>query len=143
MHKVLATVSAMANSSKNHSILIVGVADTECDANRVKEIDKIDPVEINGKYVVGLKREANALGVSDEDYLSLWLTTVKNSNLSSPLKENILGAVEWVNYRDLGLIIFNIPKQDQISIFEEKVYIRKGDETVIATPQEIAMLVNR
>jgi hypothetical protein len=70
--RILQTVCGIANSGPDgDGYLFIGVADKEKDAERVRTLDAIEPYEINGRYIVGVYREAKLLDVSFERYTDI------------------------------------------------------------------------
>jgi hypothetical protein len=143
--KVIRTVCGIANNGRERSgTVIIGVTDNVADADRIRTIDSVEPKRVGNRFVVGVRREAEALGESMEDYVARWKIQIRNSDLSSPLRENVLSNFDFNDYFSLGIIIINVPPQSSLSYVGEKAYWRSGDETLEATqPRQIADLVAR
>lgn len=128
--KVINTICAIANNGRNRAgKLVIGVADKEADAKRIIELDGIKPRPIGGRQVVGILREAKTLGISTEKYVDLWKNGIKNSGLSSPLKEMVLSNTDFNSYYGLGVIVITIPEQSDVSMVGDTVFWREGDST--------------
>jgi len=131
--KVMKTIVAIANNGVNRvGKVIIGVTDKDADANRIKLLDNIEPKKVGKRFVVGVTREAKVLGLSVENYLSKWKNAIKNSDISSPLKESVLSNVDFNSFYGLGIIVITIPSQKNLSYFGEEVYWRDGDATRLA-----------
>ena len=143
--KVVKTICAIANNGPdNAGKIIIGIADNESDKSRVCKLDKIETKKVSNKYIVGVSREAKVLGITVEDYFSKWKDGIRNSNLSDPLKDQILSNIDYNDYFGLGLIIINIPPQKEISYHGDDIYFRSGDETVKAeSTKQIATIAQR
>ncbi|MGR5001810.1 GmrSD restriction endonuclease domain-containing protein [Vibrio celticus] len=128
--KIINTICAIANNGPNKTgKLLIGVADTEQDAKTVEKIDGITSLKVGKKHVVGVKREAKALGKTVEEYLALWKARISDSELSEALKTSVLSNLDYHDYFGLGLIIITIPPQRAESYVGEAVYWRDVDST--------------
>ena len=89
--KVVKTICAIANNGPGRvGKIIIGVTDKPEDALRVKELDGIEPRKVGRRFVVGVAREARALGISLDDYYSKLRDGIKNSELSQPLGPRLI-----------------------------------------------------
>jgi predicted HTH transcriptional regulator len=143
--KVLKTICAMANNGRDRTgSIIIGVTDKDSDAARVKTLDRIEPRRVGRRYVVGVRREADALGERTEAYFSRWKTAIRQSALSEPLRGDVLSSIDYNDYYGLGVIVISIPVRTELSFYGDKVYWRDGDETVEAVdPRKVASLARR
>ncbi|MGA9549418.1 MAG: hypothetical protein WBS14_17325, partial [Rhodomicrobium sp.] len=63
--------------------------------------------------------------------------------LLDPLKSDMLGHVDTIEYRGMSVIRFTIPPQKQLSWVGEETFIREGSETTKANPKQVAMMAGR
>lgn len=145
IEKVLKTVCAIANNGPNHKgKIIIGVANKEEDANRIKDLYNIDPKKVGRKFVVGIDREAGFLGESMEKYFSRWKNAISNSMLSQAVKDSVLSNIDYNGYYGLGVIVITVPPQKELSYFKGDVFWRESDSTQKATsPETIVKLAQR
>lgn len=145
IQKVVNTICAMANNGPNsHGKILIGVADKEEDKNRIKKLDGVEGKNVGRRYVVGVKREAKCMGLSLEEYFSLWKDGIRNSKLSVGIRDSVLSNIDFNDFYGLGLIIITVPAQSEISYVGEDVYFRSSDETKKAeTAKQIAEIVKR
>jgi hypothetical protein len=145
IEKVVKTICAIANiGPKSSGKILIGVTDKKADADRVKKIDAVDATKIGKRFVVGVNREAKRLGISVEKYFSKWKDGIKNSGLSSTLRDNVLSNMDFNSFYGLGLIAITIPPQQEVSYLDEQIYWRNGDATEVATsPKQIAGIAAR
>lgn len=145
IQKVLKTICAIANNGPQRAgKLIVGVADREEHAERIRQVDHVDPKRIGKRWVVGVAREAKVLGISMGDYVAIWKNRVKNSALSEPLRSDLLSNIDFNDYFGYGLLVFTVPPQGKLSYFEDRVYWRSADSTEeVTAPRSIADLASR
>jgi hypothetical protein len=138
--KVVHTICAIANNGRNRSgKVIIGVTDKKADADRIETLDAIQPKKVGKRYVVGVRREAAALGISLEDYYSKWKDAFKKSNLSEPLKSSVLSSIDFNEFYGLGVIVITIPAQKALSFVDDQIYWRNGDSTEAVTSQKQAV----
>jgi hypothetical protein len=145
VEKILKTICAIANNGpESVGKIIIGVADKNADATRIESIDNVSPKKIGKKYVVGVSREATVLGWNTEKYFTYWKDSLKNSTLSEPLKSSVLSNMDFNDFFGLGVLIFTIPKQTELSYFNDEVYCRNGDSTeLVIGHKKVADLAKR
>jgi hypothetical protein len=143
--KVIKTICAIANNGPLHAgKLIIGVTDKETDSLRIATLDGITPKKVGKRFVVGVAREARFLNITPDAYFGKWKNALKDSVLSSPLKETVLSNMDFNDYYGMGVIIVTIPPQKQLSYVGDDVYWREGDSTSLAkTAKVIASLAQR
>ncbi|TDF62225.1 DUF262 domain-containing protein [Cupriavidus sp. L7L] len=145
IEKVLKTLCAIANNGpQRDGKVLIGVTDKDADAARVRQLDAIEPRKVGKRYVVGVVREAKVLGISVEDYYTKWKDAVKHSPLSVALRDSILSHIDFNSYFGLGVIVFTVPPQKELSYYGDDIYWRNGDSTEqAATAKQIAGLAQR
>jgi hypothetical protein len=142
--KVLETICAVANIGRGATgIIFVGVADKVEDAQRIAELDGVQPLEVGARWVVGIDREAKVLRESTERYYQRWRDAVDNSGLSNPLKSDVLSHLDLCEFKGFHVLLISIPSQNAISFFEGRVFTREGDQTVEASPEKIVGITAR
>lgn len=129
--KILKTLAGIANIRKGvRGYVLVGVADTEADANRVRQLYGVDAKPFERFFITGVEHEAKALGRSlDELFVDL-TTRIKNSTLSEPLKDYIARNVKSVRYYDKTIFVFDAQAQNDPSNFNGMFFIRHGNKLV-------------
>jgi hypothetical protein len=144
LQKVNETICAIANNAIKHDgSVIVGVADKLKDVERIKSIHGIDGKEIDGHYIVGVGREANALNISLERYFQVWRDSISNSKLSDALKADVLSKMSICEISDFSLLLIPVPSQNQPSFLDGKLYYRKGDQTCEASAEMAVAIASR
>lgn len=142
--KILRTIAAISNNGKGRDgTLLIGVADKPSDAERVKALYSIEPRKVGRKSVVGVRREADAMGCTAEEYVGKLKTAIRNAPMSEPLKGSVLSSIAYVDYFGLGVVVIRVPGQNQVSLLGEKVYVREVDETVEVTGAGILEVAKR
>ena len=142
--QIIHTICAMANiGPDSEGYIYIGVADKEKDAERIKILDGIEPMNISNHFVVGVEREAIILGISVENYCRKVLSIIQESKLSKDLKIAVLTKIDIIDYKGLTVIRICVPKQDELSYCGEDIYIRQYNNTVkLETAKEI-LAVNK
>jgi len=108
------------------------------------KLDQIQPRIVGKRTVVGIKREAKALGKSVEEYFHLIRDRIRKSGLSEPLKGDTLSHLDFNTFYDLGVLVISIPSQTDISYYGDEVYYRDGDQTKEAEgPRRVAEISKR
>ncbi|GHC56150.1 DUF262 domain-containing protein [Neogemmobacter tilapiae] len=130
LNRVVATICAIANNGPDRvGRVLIGVADKPEHTAKIVELDGVQPRNVGGRDVVGVAREAKALGISLEDYHGIIRKHIAASNLSEPLKSQVLSSIDFNAYYGLGLIIISVPAQAELSYYNDEVYWREGDNT--------------
>lgn len=144
LDKILATICGIANNGPSRSgRILIGVCDKEEDKKKIAKLDGIQPREVGGRWVVGVAREARVLGISLEDYHSIFRKHIASANLSEPLKSDVLSSIDYNSYYGLGIIIIGVPTQNEPSYFNDEIYWRDGDNTVKADTPKLISSVSR
>jgi hypothetical protein len=138
LFKRLAEIAcSMANlGPRSTGYLFIGVADRSEHAERIKNLDSITPIKINDVFVVGIDREAQILKMSIEDYIRMLISEIRKTDLSDPLKTDILSNFDVIQYRNHSVIRITIPQQNEMAWVGEKTYIREHSNTVEATTKQ-------
>lgn len=142
LDKLVNTICAIANLGKNsEGYLYIGIADSRKDAKRIKDIYKIEPYEINEKFIVGIERECQALDITIDEYLKKIVDYINNSDLSDHTKRHVLSQIDTILYKDLTVIRITIPPQKEPTYVGDKMFIRQGNSTVELTrPKDIVAI---
>ena len=143
--KIINTIAAIVNNGPDSSgKIIIGVADKESDAIKIENLDKVKPIKLGNRFIVGVAREAKFLGMSMEDYVALLKTKIKSSNLTESISMNVLSSIDYNNYYGLGVIVIEILPQKEMAFVGDNVYWRNLDSTELTTdPRKIATIAKR
>lgn len=131
LQRLIETICGIANSNpESDGFIFLGVADEKKDAERIKSLDKIEFIEINGRYIVGIDREAKNLDKKLEDYVEILINAIRKSNLTEPLKAQVLAKIDTICYKGHSVIRINIPSQQDVSFVGEKAFTRENSSTI-------------
>jgi Protein of unknown function DUF262/Putative DNA-binding domain len=139
--RLIDTICGIANSDpKSDGYIFLGVADKVEDARRVEELDGIEPIEINNRYIVGIDREAKILNKTVEKYVETLINTIRDSGLTDPLKTQVLMKIDIICYKKLSVVRIHVPPQDSVSFVDDKAFTREHSSTIEAKgPQLLAI----
>jgi len=138
LQKIIETLCGISNVGPDaDGYLFIGVADTKQDAERVQEIDGINPIKVGSRYVVGVERELELVKCDLEAYVSKILSSIKDSEISEPLKSGLLSQIDTIEYRGLTVIRIRVPKQDSVSFLGDFAFIREGSSTIEAKGKKL------
>ena len=136
--KIITTICGIANVGPDYDgYLFIGVADKKADADRVKELDGVVAATVGYRYVVGLDREMKILRMGAEQYLEKFLENVRSSELSEPLKSQVLSQADFVEYKGHSVLRIRIPKQKEVSFVGNEAYIRENSSTILAAGKKL------
>ncbi len=141
IQRLIETICGIANSDPDSDgYIFLGVADKKNDAERIKMLDTVNPIEVNERYVVGIDREAKFLCKSLEDYVEILVSALRNSQLTEPLKTQVLMKIDTILYKGHSVIRITIPAQTEVSFVGETAFTRENSSTVEAKgPKLIAV----
>lgn len=131
LERIVETICGIANlGSDSDGYIHIGVTDSQRDAEKIEIQDKVRPIEINGRYVVGIDREAKLQKQTIEQYVRLLTNTIQNSALTETLKTQVLTKFDTISYKGHSVIRITIPVQTEVSFLGEKAFTRKDSSTV-------------
>ncbi len=53
----------------------------------------------------------------------------KNSKMDDPLRTQILSQIDIIQYMEYSIIRVRIPKQDKLTLVDDKVFVRNNNDT--------------
>ena len=129
--RVIETTCGIANvGPESDGFLFIGVADKKVDSDKILTLDGITPIEINNRYIVGIDRELKLSGETIDNYVDKILSRIRNSELSDPLKSQVLSQLDIIDYRGLTVIRLRIPAQREMSFVGIDCYTRENSKTI-------------
>lgn len=130
MDKIVNTICGIANLGPQSSgAIFVGVADKVADKDRIEQLYGVPAAHVGERYCVGIDREAQALGLTLENYKREIVRHIQSSALSEPLKTAVVSRLDCVVYRGLSIICIWIDPQKVASDVGDVVYVRRGSDT--------------
>lgn len=132
LNKLVETACGIANIGPDaDGYLFIGVADKAEDVKRIRTLDGIEPYVLNNyRTIVGIDRELKIEKIKIDDYCKRILSFFEKSELTEPLKSQILSQFDLVDIHGLSIIRMRIPKQKSISFVGKRSFIREGSNTI-------------
>ena len=142
--RIVNTACGMANlGPESEGYIFLGVADDKKDADRIKELYGVEYIEMAGHYIVGVEREAKYLDLKIENYVNKIVEQIRNSELTDPLKTQILQHIDIITYKGYTIVRLKTIKQSKPSYVGHKIYTRIGSQTIEAkNAPEIAAIID-
>jgi len=123
--------SAILNTKTSQKgYVIVGIADSNNDANRIKDIDSTSPVEFHDRQIVGVDREADRMGISLDDYQTKIIQEIKQTSIDDNGLRIILDGIDVVTYKEKSILLIELSEVDQPISYADSFYQRDGASTV-------------
>jgi len=130
VQRMIETICAIANvGPESDGFIYVGVADKEQDAIRIERLDGTSPAKIGQRFIVGIDREVKILSSKVETYVQKLVSGIRASELSEPLKTQVLSHVDVIEYRGKTVIRLMIPAQREVSFLGNEAFTRMNSDT--------------
>ncbi|MFE4913740.1 DUF262 domain-containing protein [Streptomyces sp. NPDC056652] len=144
--KILRSITAIANTGPdNTGYLVIGVADSEKDVRRIRQLDGIDPVKSrSGRFdVVGIGREAAVRGESLKSYFDWVSDRLAGSDLAPDLRRRVASGISLVDYHDRAVILVKIIPSPEPSFYKNVMYERSGSGVKVVEQTDYMRLFQR
>jgi len=125
-NKILCTITAIANVGPDSTgYLIIGIADKDTTAERVKSLDGVEGVRYRDRFsVVGIEREARVRGESLKEYFDWIIDKLAGSDLQESLRDQIVSSTTLVDYHGRAVILTKINCGDGPFFYGDVMYER-------------------
>lgn len=129
--KIMQTLTAISNSHpRSGGHVLVGVADSDSDVSRIKELDHVDVVEYRSLKIVGVDREVLLRKESLDKYWDIITKKIAdNQQLPSDYARKIVSSSKITRYLDKSIFILFAPPVKDPVCYGKKFYRRVGTET--------------
>ncbi|WP_053162202.1 DUF262 domain-containing protein [Pseudomonas brassicacearum] len=142
--KILKTLVGIANIRNGvKGYVLVGVADSIADADRVNELYGVESTKFERFHITGVEHEAKAMGKSLDQLFMDLTNRIKASTMSEPLKDYVARHVKSVRYYDKTVFVFESQAQREPSNFDGVFYVRHGNKLVHVEPAQYGDLFRR
>jgi hypothetical protein len=127
--KILKTLVGIANIRKGvRGYVIVGVADSDTDAQRIAKLYKVDARVFERFYITGVEHEAKAQKKTLDELFMELTAKIKASPLSEPLRDYVVRNIKVVRYYDKTVFVLEAQAQEEPSNYGGAFYIRHGNQ---------------
>lgn len=135
--KSIKTLTAIANRGKNSKgFVIVGIADNEKDAKKVREISKRNNARYKTFHITGIELDLQFNEKSLEDYFNFIVEKIKKQPIESNYLNYILENIRVFTYRNKTLIKLEIKGLNHPAAYNDHYYVRHGSNTKLLTSRE-------
>ena len=139
LQTIVETLCGIANvGPEADGFLYLGIADKAADAARVASLYAMTPVVFDHVSIVGVEREALQIGITLDKYMRKIEDYIRQSELSDPLKTQVLTNIDVVAYKGLSVPRLRVPRQSQVSFVGDECFVRIGSSTHKAKAPQIA-----
>jgi hypothetical protein len=139
---VLETICALANLGKDKvGYVVLGVADKKADADQVKKLYRVASKKAGAFHVVGVDREATKFHTNMDKYLQFLADKISRSELSEETRLRVTSQLSALDYEGLSSIVIRVEAGGEPCFLGEKMFRRKGAQTVVVPGKEIIQIV--
>lgn len=134
MHKIIKTLTAMANVGKNTTgYVIIGVADKESDSQKYEKKFGTSSIQFNSFFITGVDGEIKKNYRSTDDYFNKVKQAIETEPISEYAISYITRYMRLVNYYDKNILVLSLKSAKDPLLYNGKFYERRA-----ANVQEIA-----
>ncbi|WP_158702331.1 RNA-binding domain-containing protein [Kitasatospora sp. MMS16-BH015] len=144
--KILRSITAIANVGPDSTgYLVIGVADSEKDVQRIQEMDGVKSVKSRSSRfdVVGIEREAAVRGESLKSYFDWVSDKLAGSDLTLGLQKRVAAGISLVDYHGRSVILVEITPSTEPSFYKDVMYERSGPGVKIVEQADYMRLFQR
>jgi hypothetical protein len=135
--KILQSITAIANSGPDTTgYLVIGVADSDETAKRVRALDGVKAELYRGFQIVGVEREAAIRGEKLKEYFDWISNKLSGSNLQENLRSQVASSISLVDYHGRAVVLVKISCREGPFFYERAIYERSGSGTEVVPQGE-------
>ncbi len=144
LSKCIKTLTAIANQGKGRKgFVIVGVADKDEDAKKVRELTKKNNVLYKNFHITGIELDLQFNQKTLEQYFNFIVDKIKGQPLETNYLNYILENIRVFSYRKKPLLKLEIKGLDSPAAYNEEYYERHGSNTQKLTAREAMNLTRK
>lgn len=127
LHKIIKTLTAMANTGKNTiGYVIVGVADKESDSIKYERKYGISAKQFNSFFITGVDGEIGKNYKSADEYFNKIRQAIENEPIDEYAISYITRYMRLVNYYDKSILVLSLQSSDKPLLYDNKFYERRA-----------------
>ncbi len=135
------TLTAMANRGNGSTgIIIVGIADNDSDAKKIRDLSNQNNVLFKNFHVTGIEHDLLFSNKTLEEYYNFIIDRIKLQPIESIYKNNILEHATVFIYRNKPMLKLSIKSLNEPASYDDKYYERHGSNTQELDPKSIINL---
>ncbi|MFM6174981.1 MAG: DUF262 domain-containing protein [Sphaerospermopsis kisseleviana] len=144
IEKILETLVGIANISPGTTgYVIIGVADNQATANRVRNLYEVSSTLYRGFHIIGVAHEASKLGRNLDQQFQWLADLIAGSAISEPLRSYIRNHLKLIRYYDKAVFVVQTKAQNQPSYIDGKYFDRSGAQLKEILPADFSGLFAR
>ena len=144
LEKILETLVGIANIGPGTTgYVVIGVADNESTAIRIRDLYEVTPTVYRGFSIVGIGHECAKLGRNLDQQFQWLANLIANSGISDPLNGYIRNNLRSIRYHDKAVFVLQSKAQDQPSHISGKYFDRSGAQLKEILPAQFGGLFAR
>lgn len=127
LHKIIKTLTAMANTGKNTTgYVIVGVADKESDSQKHERKFGTLSKHFNSFFITGVDGEIEKNYRSVDEYFNKVKQAIENEPIDAYTISYITRYMRLVNYYDKSILVLSLKSTDKPLLYDGKFYERRA-----------------
>lgn len=127
LHKIIKTLTAMANTGKNTTgYVIVGVADKESDSQKYERKFGTLSKQFNSFFITGVDGEIEKNYRSADEYFNKVKQAIEKEPIDSYTISYITRYMRLVNYYDKSILVLSLKSSDKPLLYNGKFYERRA-----------------
>jgi uncharacterized protein DUF262 len=142
--KILQSISAIANGGLDSvGYLVIGVADSERTAKRIRELDGVHVQVFRGFDIVGIEREARIRKESVKVYFDWFSDKLAGSDLQANLRSQVASSISLVDYHGRSVLLIKIDCPGGPFFYKDNIYERSAAGTRMVPRVDWVRIVRR
>ena len=127
LHKIIKTLTAMANTGKNTTgYVIVGVADKKSDSQKYERKFGTLSNQFNSFFITGVDGEIEKNYRSADEYFNKVKQAIEKEPIDSYTISYITRYMRLVNYYDKSILVLSLKSSDKPLLYNGKFYERRA-----------------
>lgn len=127
LHKIIKTLTAMANTGKNTTgYVVVGVADKESDSQKYERKFGTLSKQFNSFFITGVDGEIEKNYRSADEYFNKVKQAIEKEPIDSYTISYITRYMRLVNYYDKSILVLSLKSSDKPLLYNGKFYERRA-----------------
>lgn len=127
LHKIIKTLTAMANTGKNTTgYVIVGVADKKSDSQKYERKFGTLSRQFNSFFITGVDGEIEKNYRSADEYFNKVKQAIEKEPIDSYTISYITRYMRLVNYYDKSILVLSLKSSDKPLLYNGKFYERRA-----------------
>ncbi len=131
LKKIVKTLTAMVNTKPNeHGYVIVGVADSEDDADKYFRLYGDDYRKYNDFFITGINSEIIKPKLSADEYWEKIRKEIEEEPISAEMKSEILVNMRALKYYEKDIFVFDVKSNGTPQAYEGEYYERNASSVI-------------